>query len=191
EAQVQRGRPADPLDGTVDRTDGVLAGLLGARLEPRLVELHDVGAGSEQVRDLLAHGFRVSERERLAAAVMLVDRLLRHRERPGQRDLDDAVGVRAEEAHVAHLDRLAPADRSGDERHRNLRAGPADDLAVTLAVDPVERVREAVRVALAADLAVGDDVDSGALLVADRDDRRVVLRLLEMLGRYSPDLADA
>src|SRR5690606_5971862 len=98
---------------------------------------------------------------------------------------------RAEEAHVAHLDRLAPADRSGDERHRNLRAGPADDLAVTLAVNPVERVREAVRVALAADLAVGDDVDSGALLVADRDDRRVVLRLLEMLGRYSPELADA
>ena len=39
------------------------AGLLGPRLQVRLVELHDVRAGRQQVRDLLVDGLRVSERE--------------------------------------------------------------------------------------------------------------------------------
>ena len=94
-----------------------------------------------------------------------------------------------EEAHVTDLDRLAAADRPVHDRHGNLRARAADDLADAIACDTVERVRELVRVALAADFAVRDDVDAGALLLADRDDRRVVLRLLEPLGWDPPDLA--
>jgi hypothetical protein len=43
----------------------------------------------------------------------------------------------------------------------------------------LQRRRKAVRVALAPHLAVGDDVDPGLLQVADREQRRVVLRLLE------------
>ena len=50
-------------------------------------------------------------------------------------------------------------------------------------VDALERGGEAVRVALAAHLAVGDDVEPGALLVADGEQRRVVLRLLEPIRR--------
>ena len=46
-------------------------------------------------------------------------------------------------------------------------------------VEPLERVREVVRVALAADLAVRDDVDPGLLHVAHGESRRVVLRLPE------------
>jgi hypothetical protein len=46
-------------------------------------------------------------------------------------------------------------------------------------VDALERGGESVGVAFAADLAVGDDVDAGALLVADREQRGVVLRLIE------------
>jgi hypothetical protein len=44
---------------------------------------------------------------------------------------------------------------------------------------------------LAADLAVGDDVDAGALLVADREQRGVVLRLLEPGRLDAPQLARA
>ena len=42
-------------------------------------------------------------------------------------------------------------------------------------VDTFERGGEMVRIALAALLAVADDVEAGALLVADRQQRRVVL----------------
>jgi hypothetical protein len=52
-------------------------------------------------------------------------------------------------------------------------------------VDAVERRGEAIGVALPAHLAVGDDVEPGALLVGDRQPRRVVLGLLEV-GRIDP-----
>src|SRR5215211_9319567 len=60
--------------------------------------------------------------------------------------------------------------------------------AGVLDVDALERGREAVRVALAAHLAVGDDVQPGALLVGDRQPRRVVLGLLEIGRIDAPQL---
>ncbi len=56
-------------------------------------------------------------------------------------------------------------------------------------IDPVERRGEAVRVALAALLPIGEDVDPGPLLVADRQHGRVVLGLLEELRGNAPELA--
>ena len=56
-------------------------------------------------------------------------------------------------------------------------------------VDTRERVREAVRVALAARLTVGDEIDPGALLVPDGEERGVVLGLLQVLGSHAPELA--
>jgi hypothetical protein len=90
--------------------------------------------------------------------------------------------VLPQEAHVARLDRPAALDRPVDDWHRNLHAGAADHLADALARDAVERVREFVRVAFAADFPVRDDVDARALLLADRDDGRVVLRLSSRSG---------
>jgi hypothetical protein len=58
-------------------------------------------------------------------------------------------------------------------------------------VDPVERGREPVGVALAADLAVGDDVEAGVLLRADRQQGGVRLRLLEEFGGDAPQLGRA
>src|SRR5207244_13601313 len=58
-------------------------------------------------------------------------------------------------------------------------------------VDALERSGEAVRVALAADLAVGGDVDAGLLLRADREQRGVVLRLREMRLGDAPQLLRA
>ena len=65
------------------------------------------------------------------------------------------------------------------------RFGTSAGLSASIAV---QREGETVGVALAADLAVGDDVDPGPFHVADGDDGRVVLRLLEERRRDAPDL---
>jgi hypothetical protein len=64
-------------------------------------------------------------------------------------------------------------------------------LAGVVDVDPVERGCEVVRVALPADLAVGDDVEARPFLRADRHDRRVVLGLGEELRSRAPQLLRA
>src|SRR5439155_2164981 len=68
-------------------------------------------------------------------------------------------------------------------------AAAAPDLAGMLAIDAVERQGETVGIALAADLAVADDVDAGPLHIADGEDRRIVLRLFEQGIGDPPDVA--
>ncbi len=55
-------------------------------------------------------------------------------------------------------------------------------------VDAVERGGETIRVALAAHLAIGDDVQSGAFLIDDGKDGGVVLSLLQPLRSDPPQL---
>ena len=57
--------------------------------------------------------------------------------------------------------------------------------------DAFQRSGEAVGIAFTPHLAVGDDVDSGAFHVADRDQRRVVLRLLKKRLLDTPHLRNA
>ncbi len=160
-------------------------------MQPRLVELHDVRACRKQIFDLRVDGIGERECERIVARVMLIHRLLRHRERTRQRDLDRLVGIGAQERDIVDLDRYLTLDRPGYDRHRDFPAGAAGDLANARPIDAVERVCKLVRVALASDLAVGDDVDPGAFLLADRNQRRIVLRLLQKLARHTPDVAHA
>ena len=98
-------------------------------------------------------------------------------------------GDRAQMLDVAHLHRLRAADLADDARHDLARLVAALDLGGIVDVDPVERVGEAVEVALAPDLAVRDDVEPGRLLLAHRLVRRVVLRLLEERLGHAPDRA--
>ena len=188
EARVQRSRALDTLEGAVDGRKRKPLRLLGARLQIRLVDLHDVRARGEQVAHLLVHGRRERHRQRLLVVVVVVLRLLRHRERSRQRGLDLARGAGAKKLDVAHLDRPRAADRADHSRHRVRMAGAVERRAGVVEVHPLERCREAVGVALAPDLAVRDDVDPRSLHVADRDHRRVVLRLLQQLWCDSPDL---
>ena len=122
---------------------------------------------------------------------MVVLRLLGHRERPGNRDLDRALGERAEELDVAHLDGLPSPDRSDDPRNGVLVPRAIERDAGMVEVDAVERSREAVRVALPPHLAVADDVDSGSLQIQDGEPGRIVLRFLEERLRDAPELARA
>ena len=122
---------------------------------------------------------------------MVVLGLLRHRERPGDGDLDPAVGDRAQELDVADLDRPRPPDRADDARHGVLVARAVERDAGVVEVDAVERGREAVGVALPPHLAVGDHVDAGPLHVLDGEAGRVVLGFLEQRLRDAPQLERA
>src|ERR1043166_2303382 len=88
-------------------------------------------------------------------------------------------GMGEEEFGVADFDRPGPADLAYDTRHRRRAAAAAPDPARMLDVDPVEGEGKAVRIALAADLAVADDIDPGSFHIEDREDRRVILRVFE------------
>jgi hypothetical protein len=55
-------------------------------------------------------------------------------------------------------------------------------------VDPFEGSREAVRVALSAHFAVGDEIEPRAFLVSDRKYCGVILRLFQKLRRNAPKL---
>ncbi len=61
-------------------------------------------------------------------------------------------------------------------------AGAVERRAGIVDVDAFERGGEAVGVALAPHLAVGDDVEAGALLVVDGEQGCVVLRLRQCSG---------
>ena len=148
--------------------------------------MHDIGAGGEEVAYLLVHGRRVIHRCGLVVGIVVVLRLLGHRERAGKGDLDAAVGIGAQELHVLDLDRPLAADRARDSGHRVGMPGAVDCGAGVVDVDAGERGGDAVRVALAPDLAVRDDVHAGALLVADGEQRRIVLRLFEEFWRDPP-----
>src|SRR4051794_12856354 len=189
EARVQHRLAVDAVERAADRVDGVLARRFRARLQVRLVDLHDVGARRLEVAQLLVHRLGVRERNIAIVRVVVVLRLLRHRERAGHGDLDPLRRDRAQELDVAHLDGTRTADRADDARHRVLVSGAVERDAGRVEVDAVERRREAVRVALAPHLAVRDDVDAGALHVLHGKPRRIVLRLLEEPLVDAPQLA--
>jgi len=99
--------------------------------------------------------------------------------------------VSAQELQVIHLDRVAPPDRADHPGHRVRVTAAVERRSRVVDVHPVERGREPVGVALPTDLAVGDDVQAGILLGADREHGGVGLGLLEELGGDAPQLGRA
>ncbi len=75
-----------------------------------------------------------------------------------------------------------------DARHRRRPARARLDEAGLRDIDAFERGGEAIRIAFAPHLAVGDDIDAGPLHITDGDDGGVVLRLLKILLRHAPHL---
>jgi hypothetical protein len=191
EAHMQRLGSRHAREGALDRLERVALCDVGGGLDPGLVKLDDVGAGALEIMRLLVHCRGKIHHELFLVVVELVLRLTRHGERPGQRDLDRAVGISPQELDVAHLDRVPAPDFSRDPRHPARLAAPPGDRGRVVDVDAVQRSGKAVGVALAAHLAVGDDVDPGPLHVADREQRRVVLRRFEPGFGHAPDLRHA
>ena len=180
--------PVTPSSAALQRGEAVLAGRLGPGLHIGLVDLDDVGAGRVQVLDLGVDRGGVRHRGRLEVGVVVVLRLLRHRERSRHGHLDGVVRVRLEELHVAYADGLGPDDPPGDAGHRVGVPAAVQRDARVVDVDALERGREVVGVRLAAHLAVGDDVEPRLLLGADGQHGGVVLRLPEVLRVDPPQL---
>ena len=65
-------------------------------------------------------------------------------------------------------------------------AAAAEHRAGVLEIDALQRGGEAVRVALAANLAVGDDVQAGAFLIANGEQGGVVLSLFQPFRSDAP-----
>ena len=191
EADVQRRLASDAVERAVDHLDAELAGLIGPRLHIGLVDLHDVRAGGKQVTDFLVDRGGIVERHLPDGRVEVVLRLLGHREGAGDGDLDGLARMAAQELDVAHLHRTRPADATHDARHGIGMPAAVERGAVIVHVDPLERGRKAVRVTLPPHLAVGDDVQSGALLLVDRHQGRIVLRLVQPVGGHAPQLLRA
>ena len=180
--------PVTPSSARLRACESVCAGRVRAGLHVRLVQLDDVRPSVEQVPDLLVAGVCVGESERGRVVVVVVLRLLRHRERSGHGHFDLPPGMRAQELDVADLDRARPTDLTGHPWHRVRMTAAVKCLTRMVDVDPGERGREVVGVALPADLAVGDDVQAGVLLRPDGQQGAVVLGLRQVLGEGSPQL---
>ena len=117
EAEVHDRRHRQPAERAVDRLDRDALRRVRVVAQPRLVELDHVGAGGLQVVRLRVHRGGEVHHHLVVVGVELVLGLLRHGERPGQRDLRLALGVASQERHVADLDRLAAPDLADDARH--------------------------------------------------------------------------
>ena len=110
---------------------------------------------------------------------------------PGEGDLERPVGVAPQLGDDVDLDGGAAPDRSDHPRNGDGRPRAVDGLSGAVDVDAVERGREAVRVALAADLAVGDDVESDALLLVHGEGDGVPLGFGEVLLVDPPQVVGA
>jgi hypothetical protein len=96
-----------------------------------------------------------------------------------------------QEFEILDLHRVLAAHFPGDPRQLDWVSGAIESFAGIVDVDAFERGREAVRIAFAPDLAVGDDVEPEFLLCADREQRGVVLRLRKPRFRHAPQLLRA
>src|SRR5439155_12038884 len=123
--------------------------------------------------------------------VVLVDGLLGHGERAGQRDLDWLAGIGPQKLNNAHFDRPRATNGSDDAWDDVWAAAATESFAGPVEVDTVQRGREPVAVALAPDLTIAQNIDAGALHRGDRHQGRVVLGLLEELFRHPPDISGA
>ena len=92
------------------------------------------------------------------------------------------------ELDVAYLHRAPAPDAPYHARNRIGMTAAVERCPRIVNVNTLERGGETVRVTLAAHLAIGDDVEPSALLVADRQDGGVILRLLEPFRRNAPQL---
>ena len=188
EADMHGGHAVDALERPVQRREAIVRRRAGPRLHVGLIDLHNVGAGREQILDLRVDRLGVSKRRFGERGIEVVLRLLAHGERPGHGHLDLVVRVGAQEFEIVDFDRPLAPDRAYDARNRIGMARPVERHARLVDVDAFERGREAVRIAFATDFAVGDDVEPRVLLRPDREHGRIVLGLGEIRLRDAPEL---
>src|SRR4051812_29669317 len=86
---------------------------------------------------------------------------------------------------------MFPANLADDAWHGVGMARAVERAAGIVDVDALERGGEAIGVALAPDLTVGDDVQARRLLRLDGEDGRIILCFLQQRLSHAPKLARA
>ena len=158
------------------------------------VELHVARAGADRLGDELAlDGQRVLEQLLVGVVEAVGDALLvegggQEPRGGGQRDLERAVGDRAQAIGVAHERAVDLAQAPADARHAVVEdlvaGGVAEAHRHRAGLDALDRVVEGVGEGGARELAVGDDVEAEVDLALDR---RAHLRVDDLVqGRPSP-----
>src|ERR1700744_5600432 len=142
-------------------------------LHPRLVYLDYNRTGGGTIIDHGFDGLGVGQRHRFLVLVVVVLGLLTHRKRPRHGRLDLAVGISAQNREIAKFDGVPPFDRTDHARHRNRSAATINHRARLFDIDAVESGSKAIGIAFAPLLAVTDDVDPGAFLIVDGENRGV------------------
>ena len=94
----------------------------------------------------------------------------------------------AQKLHIAHLNRPRPANRAHNAGYFGRLAISARHDARRVEIDPFERIGETVEITLPLDLAIGDDIQSSALLIMQGRQGRIVLSLLQKRARDTPNL---
>src|SRR4029453_17162372 len=184
--KMDGSRTLDSIQGTIKSSKAVAPRLFGTGLHIGLVDLNNVGARRKEIFDFLIHRGRVVHREFFFILVEVVLSLLRHRVRAGNGNLDRSICIAAEEFGVAYFDRIFAANLSDDPRHRIGMAASIKRRSGIVDINTFKRCGKSVGVTLTANLAVGDDVEPGTLLVSDRENRRIVLRFLQKFRRDTP-----
>src|SRR5262249_52540985 len=115
EADVNRGSALNARERPIQRFDAVLLRALREALHPRLVELDHVRTRGKELLYLLVDGSSKLHRKRLAIGVVGGFRLLRHRKRARQCNLDLPISVCAQESDISNLHRCKPAHRTGKQ----------------------------------------------------------------------------
>src|ERR1700719_3334966 len=188
---MQGGSTAHSGQCPVECLEAVSARLLRPRLHPGLIDLHDISASREQVLDLGIHRIGVVRCELLVIVIKIVLTLRRHGERSGDRHLDFARGIGAQKLHIADLYRMAASDPPYDARHNGKAAGTIGRLSRVVEIDSIERGGKTIGVALPTLLTVADNVDPGALLIANGETGGIVLCRFKLLRVDEPKVVCA
>ena len=178
-ADVRDGPGAQAGGDRAHRPDGEVD-LVRSDRDRRLVDLHVARSRLDQRRRLLVDDLSQRHRQRLARAVVLVERPVHHGVGTGQDRLDREVGVLEREAEPIDGHRPRPAHGPGHDRL------PVVTVAVrahqTRNAEPLDVLREVSRHVAAVHLAVHQEVEPQALLKSEAGGGLLPLNAPQLLG---------
>ena len=175
---VHSGGARDALQSAVQGLDAVLTGLFWPCLHIGFIHLNHVCAVGKQLQYLCIQGHGIVHGRLLFGGVKIVLRLLQHGERARHRDLDLALCMGLEKKQILQLDGPGAPDLAHNAGHRVGVAGTVQAHAWVIDVNALQCGGDAIGIALTADFAVGDDVQTGIFLGADGEQGGVLHGLL-------------
>ena len=128
--------------------------------------------------DLFIHGFGIGHSHTFPIAIVVVLGLLAHGERSRDGHLDASRRMTAQKGDIAHLHRPRAANGTDHPWDSDGLSTPTHRGARRDRINTVQGRREAIRVALAADFPIADNIDPCLLHRPHRQQCGIILGLL-------------